>query len=570
MADNEQELIDGNTTLTNVVNIASYLPIMAEKQPYRPAIVFPNGRDKDGRVSYTHYTFKQLDFESDCIARGLERTGIGRGVRTVLMVSPSLEFFALTFAMFKVGAVPVMIDPGIGVKNIKNCLAQAEPEAFIGIPKAHLARTLLGWGRETIRHNVTVGRRLFWSGSTLGQVKNAGQSESPYQMAATDADETAAILFTSGSTGTPKGAVYTHSNFAAQVEIIRNTFQIEAGEIDLPTFPLFALFDPALGMTTIVPDMDPTRPARVDPEKIIEPIYNFGITNMFGSPALINRVGRYGAKRGIKLPTLRRVISAGAPVPAAVLETFSSMLSPNTQIFTPYGATEAMPVSSIGSHEILKDTRRDTDDGRGVCVGRPVDEMAVAVIRISEAPIPEWDDKLKLPAEQIGEIVVKGPTVTHSYYKKKEATALSKIYETDGKGPWHRMGDLGAFDEQGRLWFCGRKTHRVETPSGTLYTIPCEAVFNSHPKVFRTALVGVEKDGVVTPVLCVELEKGSKEEDLAILKNELLELGAAKPHTRDIRTILFHDDFPVDIRHNAKIFRDKLAVWASKKMDKEM
>jgi len=547
-------------------NIASYLPMMAEKQPYTPAIVFPHGRDKNGRVSYTHYTFNQLDHESKCIARGLEKTGIGRGVRTVLMVSPSLEFFALTFAMFKVGAVPVMIDPGIGIKSIKECLAQAEPEAFIGIPKAHMARTLLRWGKETIKTNVTVGRRLFWGGSTLDQVKNAGRPDGPYIMARTNAHETAAILFTSGSTGTPKGAVYTHSNFAAQVEIIRETFQIKPGEIDLPTFPLFALFDPALGMTTIIPDMDPTRPARVNPEKIIEPIHNFGVTNMFGSPALINCVGRYGAEQGIKLPTLRRVISAGAPVPAGVLEKFSRMLLPDAQIFTPYGATEAMPVCSIGSHEILQETRHKTDNGKGVCVGRAVSEMSVALIRISDSPISAWDDSLKLPPGQIGEIVVKGPTVTRAYYKKEQATNLAKIHEPDGKGIWHRMGDLGEFDEDGRLWFCGRKTHRVITPSGTLYTVPCEAVFNTHPKVFRTALVGAEKDGNVIPVLCVELEQHSKGDDLTKLRNELLDLGAAKEHTKDIRTILFHDSFPVDIRHNAKIFREKLAVWATRRL----
>ncbi|MFH1490526.1 MAG: AMP-binding protein [Pseudomonadota bacterium] len=201
------------TTVSKFVNIASYLPFMAKKQPHKPAVVFPEGRDKDGRVCYTHYTFEQLDKESDCIARGLEKAGMGRGVRTALMIKPSLEFFALTFAMFKVGAVPVLIDPGIGIKNLKECLAQAEPEAFIGIPKAHMARILLGWGRETIRTTVTVGRRLFWGGITLDQIRKMGLSDTPYEMAHTRADEMAAILFTSGSTGLPSGAIYTHSNY---------------------------------------------------------------------------------------------------------------------------------------------------------------------------------------------------------------------------------------------------------------------------------------------------------------------------------------------------------------------
>ena len=133
----------------------------------------------------------------------------------------------------------------------------------------------------------------------------------------TSEDDIAAILFTSGSTGVPKGAVYTHGNFLAQVELLKETYGIEPGEIDLPTFPLFALFDPALGMSAVIPEMDPTRPANVDPEKILGAIQRYGVTNTFGSPALLHRVGSYGAAHGVKLPTLRRVISAGAPAQPA-------------------------------------------------------------------------------------------------------------------------------------------------------------------------------------------------------------------------------------------------------------
>jgi len=555
--------------MSDFVNIAAYLPEMAEKQPYKPAVSFPMGRDKNGRVKYTHYTFRQLDRESDLIARGLIPAGVKRGVRTALMVKPSLEFFALTFALFKVGAVPILVDPGIGIKNLKNCLAQAEPEAFIGIRRAQIARAVLGWGRKTIRTRITVGKRLLWRGITLDRIKILGRFVPPRHMARTQKDEIAAILFTSGSTGPPRGAVYTHGNFAAQVESIRNTYHIEPGEIDLPTFPLFALFGPALGMAIVIPDMDPTRPAHVDPQKIIGAIQDFGITNMFGSPALIDRVGRYGQKRGIKLPTLRRVIAAGAPMPPVVLERFCAMLSPEAQVHTGYGATEAMPVSSIGSHEILNHTRHETDAGKGVCVGRPVAGMSVSIIPITEDPIPRWNDSLALPVGEVGEMVVKGPVATRSYYKQEAATRLTKIYEKGGKDFRHRMGDLGKLDEQGRLWFFGRKFHRVVTPSGTHFSIACEGVFNTHPKVFRTALTGVKTDGVVRPVLCVEMEEHSKKPDKESIRRELLELGATRPHTKEIKTILFHDGFPVDIRHNAKIYRDRLGVWASRKLQKE-
>ena len=539
------------------VNIAVHLPEMARRQPDTPAIIFPRGNRR--------LTFRELNALSDRIAHGLVRNGIGRGARTVLMVTPGPEFFALTFALFKVGAVPVLIDPGLGVRNLKSCIADAEPHAFIGIPRAHAARLLFGWGKGTLRTLITVGTRLCWGGTTLAILARHAERYLPFPLAPTERDETAAILFTSGSTGPPKGAVYTHGNFAAQVEALRRVYGIEPGEIDLPTFPLFALFAPALGMTAVIPEMDFTRPGSVSPRRIITAIQTYGATTMFGSPALINRVGRYGAKRGVKLPTLRRVISAGAPVPASVMERFGTMLNPGVDIFTPYGATEALPVCSIGSREILGETRTISEAGGGVCIGRPVQGIRLEVIAISDGPIPVWSDQLRVPRGQIGELVVQGAQVTREYYNRPEADLLAKIADPESGSFFHRMGDLGGMDEAGRVWFCGRKSHRVETADGPLYTIPCEAVFNTHPAVFRTALVGVGERGKQLPVLWVELEKGGQANREEI-RRELLALGSGYIHTQPIVTILFHPAFPVDIRHNAKIFREKLARWAAREL----
>jgi acyl-CoA synthetase (AMP-forming)/AMP-acid ligase II len=519
-------------------------------------------------VAHTHYTFAQLNEVSDHFAQRLTAAALRRGMRTVLMVPPSLEFFALTFALFKMAAVVVLVDPGMGIRNLGKCLSEAEPEAFIGIPKAHLARRILGWGRDTVRLKVTMGRPGLGSDLVLDRLPrdilaNFGK-RTPFPIAEVAADEMAAILFTSGSTGVAKGAVYTHGIFAAQVEAIRQSFDIQPGEIDLCTFPLFALFAPALGMTSIIPDMDPTRPARVDPDKIFEAIKSFGVTNLFGSPALLNRVGRAGSDTH-RLDSLRRVISAGAPVAAAVIERFTRMLPPGVQVYTPYGATEALPVAVIGSDEILTETRAMTDKGAGVCVGRPVPGIAVKIIAISDEPIALCHEKLTLPAGQIGEIAASGPWVTPAYYNCPEATALAKI-PVSGGGFLHRMGDVGYFDDQGRLWFCGRKSQRVVTAEETLFTIPCEAVFNTHPDVFRTALVGVNRHGSVEPVLCVEREPERPQKSDDTLRQELLAIATAHPHTRRINTILFHPAFPVDIRHNAKIFREKLAVWAARRL----
>lgn len=552
------------------INIAAWLPQMAQRQPFQPAIIFPHGRDAQGQVSYTHYTYRQLDQASDLIARGLEAAGIRRGTRTALMVKPSLDFFALTFALFKVGAVPVLVDPGIGLPSLKACLGRAAPEAFIGIPKAHAARVVLGWAKDSVRILITVGRKLFWGGLTLEEVKALGQQHSGWTMADTKGDEIAAILFTSGSTGPPKGAVYRHENFAAQVEALRRMFKIQPGEVNLPTFPLFSLFDPALGTTTVVPDMDATRPAQVDPRKIIEAIEDFGVSMMFGSPALLNTVGRYGESHQIQLPSLKRVISAGAPVPDHVMRRFVAMLPEDGKVYSPYGATESLPVALINSDEVLGGSWDKTRTGAGVCVGQPVDEVEVQIIRISDEPIDTWDPSLIVSPGEVGEVVVKGLMVTRSYYEQPDKTALAKIADpSDPQRPRHRMGDLGYLDEQGRLWLCGRKSQRIELASGqTLFTVPTEAIFNDHADVYRSALVAAKLPGAVRPVLCVELEPGVPAARHEAIRRELLELGQRYERSRDVDTILFHPSLPVDIRHNAKIRREELGSWATQQLKK--
>jgi acyl-CoA synthetase (AMP-forming)/AMP-acid ligase II len=551
---------------SGVCNIAAALPQMARRQPQTLAVVFPNGHDSSGRRVYSKLTYHQLDEQSDAIAHGLRACGLTRGMRTVLMVKPSLEFFALTFALFKAGIVPVMIDPGLGVKQLKTCLAEAQPQAFIGIPVAHLARIFLGWGRHSIRHLVTVGSRWCWGGTTLKKLTVIGRDSGTF-LENTQAEDTAAILFTSGSTGIAKGVIYSHGNFMAQVDLIRETYAIQPGEIDLPTFPLFALFDPALGMTTIVPEMDFTKPAKVDPEKIKTAIEDWGVTNVFGSPALLNTIARHGVHHGVKWPTVKRVLSAGAPVPAATLERMHQMLSPDAQIFTPYGATEALPVANIGSREILGSTREMTDHGAGVCVGRIVAPNDVRIIAITDNALADWSQAKELPTGEIGEITVTGPTVTSSYFGRQEATRLAKIDR--GGRTVHRMGDVGYFDALGRLWFCGRKSHRVELADRTLYSAPVEETFNTHTSVFRTALVGAIIGGVRVPVLCIE-QNPEAEEKLHLTEQELIEsvknFGAQFAHTKDIAHFLIHPGFPVDIRHNAKIGREKLTVWAQGKL----
>ena len=538
-----------STTLEEPANIASHLLRMATLQPDSLAVAVATAPD-----CYVELSYAELNRLVDRTAHALCAVGITRGTRTVVMVQPSPELFAVTFALFKIGAVPVMVDPGMGVTNLGQCLEEAEPVAFIGTPKAHLARRLFRWAKPSLEILITVGPRWFSGGQRLASILETAPND-PFEMEGVDPDQMAAIFFTSGSTGTPKGVIYRHPNFTAQVRLLRDVYGIAPGEVDLATLPLFALFGPGLGMSSVVPFMDASRPATADPHHLVSALEKYSCTNMFVSPALVEKLGRHCEATNTQLIGLQRVLSAGAPASPTALERLQRHLPQGVEIFTPYGATEALPVASVGSQTILGNTRTKTDSGAGVCVGHPVPEATVRIIPITDDPVPFWSADSALPANEIGEIIVQGPMVTHGYYRRADATELARIM--DGDRVFHRMGDLGYLDENGLLWMCGRKTHRVVTSVGTLFTVPCEAVFNTHASVFRTALVGVR--GV--PVLCVELEQSERPSDA--LTDELRTIGKNFEHTRDIETFLYHKSFPVDVRHNAKILRERLAQWAS-------
>jgi acyl-CoA synthetase (AMP-forming)/AMP-acid ligase II len=369
------------------------------------------------------------------------------------------------------------------------------------------------------------------------------------------ADDLAAILFTSGSTGAPKGVCYEHGMFAAQVRMIRETYHIQPGEIDLPLLPIFALFNPALGMTTIVPELDPRRPAAMDPKKIVQAIQQEKITNSFGSPTLWRKIGGYCEAHSVQLRSLRRVLCAGAPVPAS-LWAGARQWMPNGELFSPYGATEALPVSSISSAEIAQVS------GAGACVGRPLAENAVKIIALTDTPIANLAETRELPRGTVGEIIVTGPSVTKAYDAAPVATAEAKI-----SGPsalWHRMGDCGYLDDEGRLWFCGRRVERVETATATFFTEPCEQVFRANPRTARCALIGLGPRGAQTPALVVEARLDSEAERIVFART-LRGIARSSPATREISRFYFRPNFPVDVRHNAKIHRLALARWAAKR-----
>jgi len=536
-------------------NIARHLPLMAAQQPARAAIKIPRGRTHGGDIEYLALTFAELEAEAAAWQERLTAAGVRRGDRTLVMVRPGLPLIAAVFGIFALGAVPVIIDPGMGLKSFLACVARSRPRALVGIPLAQLLSRVARRAFRGVEVRVTASRRL---DARLTERKSKNENRE-LVVAATAATDLAAVLFTSGSTGAPKGVCYEHGMFEAQVRLVRATYGIEPGEIDLPLLPVFALFNPALGMTTIVPEIDPSRPAMVDPEKIVRAIQQEQVTNSFGSPTLWRKIADHCLARGVALPSLRRVLCAGAPVPASLWADAKSFL-PHGRLHSPYGATEALPVSSISSDEV------DLASVRGACVGRPVPEVAVKIIAISDQPIATLTEARELPSGEIGEIIVSGPVVTKSYDALPDATALAKIENPKSKienayAVWHRLGDCGYLDSTGCLWFCGRKAERVETADGPMFTEPCEQVFRQHPRAARCALVGLGPRGQQQPALVVEAKVPDSAQARALAR-ELRALALAHQHTARIKLFYFHPRFPVDVRHNAKIHRLALARWA--------
>ena len=547
----------------NISNIANCLKDNAHKFPNKKAIIYPVGTHKDGSIKYHHKTYKELNIESDQYARGFESAGIKKGTKTLFMVKPGPDLFSITFGLFKVGAIPVIVDPGLGVKRMLHCFNAVNAEAFIGIKRAHIFRLLLARHFKSVKIWITAGKRLFWGGYSLKNL--AKQITTPYQMAETTPNELALINFTTGSTGPAKGVEYTHEMINKEYQSLKLNYYNNPDHIDLATLSLFALYDILIGVTAILPKIDATKPALVDPQNIIDPIKQFNASMMFASPALLNRVGKYGIEHNIKLPTLKTGLAGGAPVTLSTMKVFQQLLSDDASILTTYGSTEALPISSIDYKTLEVNCRHKTEVGMGTCIGKPLESVEVSIIEITDTPIPQWDEKLLVPNGTVGEVVLKGTIVSQSYYKNPQANSLNKI--KDGNENRHRMGDLGLLDEEGQLWFCGRKQQRVITSKTTLFTVQCEGIFNQHPAVFRSALVGIGDKNNQTPVICIELEPEQVEnikipKEKAALTQSILNIGKAHTLTQEISTLLFHPSFPVDIRHNAKIGREQLAIWA--------
>ncbi|WP_224241403.1 fatty acid CoA ligase family protein [Hyalangium gracile] len=534
------------------INVARYLERLATHAPTAPALhLARTGETVSAGV---------LAERAARLSRGLAARGVAPGDRILLMVRPGLDFVALAFGLLSLGAVPVLIDPGMGRKRLLDCVEAVAPVGMVAVRLLHALR----WTRPSAFRSVRLSVSL---GAFPGTVRYASLLEGepvPFTAVARRAEDPALIAFTTGATGVPKGVVFPHRVLEAQVDTLRELASLREGDCFLALLPPLALLGPGLGCSVVLPDMDVARPAAVDAARLVEAIRRWRVTLGFGSPTVWGRIMRHLEATGGTLPSLRFLMLGGAPVPPELLRACSGKLALGREALTAYGATEALPLTGVSTRESLLEAERERTE-RGSLVGPPVPGVSVRIVPVTDAPLERLP--AALPAGEVGEVCVRGGVVASGYFGRPEADALAQV--PDPGGAWHRMGDLGYLDEQGRLWFCGRKTERVETPEGRLLTACVEPVFAAHPRVERVALVGVGERPHQRAVLVVQPRAGQWPWTKAArntFTQELLALGARYAQASGVRDVLFHRELPLDVRHQAKILRHELSRWAAEKL----
>jgi acyl-CoA synthetase (AMP-forming)/AMP-acid ligase II len=554
----------------DIFNLADIALEVARQDHNRIAVIEPNGRNGDGSRRYRWHTYRELSSEVESIAVGLRDMGISEGTRTVFMAPPSYGACVAGLALTRVGATTVWIDPGVGYLNVAERLRRLDVEAFVGIPLAHLARTFFGWGPRFLTKSIVIGPPGFPGARSLASLrKPAPASPKPPRVSPDDA---AAIMYTTGSTGPAKPVLYPHRNICNIYRLVHHTWRFERGgtAVDMPVFPAFFSVGLSAGGTVVIPPIDFVRqsPANVDPRALLEVIRDCSVQTLFASPVILENLARL-EREGATAPSLRTVIGGGAPLYAHVIEPLRRLIGPGGEVHADYGATEALPATEMPGAEALDGAFDATARGAGLCVGRPFAGVACKIVEIADGPIATMADARELRSGEIGEIIVRGPHVSPEYADDRESTAKNKIIDADG-GVWHRLGDAGYLDDRGRVWCCGRVGHRLELASGRMFPLLCEPIFDAHPRVRRSGLVGVRTSTAITPVICVELIDGrTRGRDLAVLRDELLAIAARHPTTSQIRHVLFHPRLPVDPRHNSKIERPTLSRWAASQLPRE-
>ncbi|MBD67134.1 MAG: hypothetical protein CME62_18180 [Halobacteriovoraceae bacterium] len=518
-------------------NVSEFITQQADKLPHKKAIGFPK-KMRSG-FDYQFYTFIELEQRINALAYKLTELGVKPQDKVLFFIKPNLDFCAITFALFRVGAIPVFIDPGMKKKYFFRCLKELNPEVLIGIPKALMMSQLFFPYFKSIKLKIASTEKSFLGKPLLENLKISTQSYPPYHA---KNHELAAILYTSGGTGKPKGVEYTHDIFISQTQMLQKEFSLTSDDCDIPGFPLFSFFTLSMGMTSVIPHMDAAKPAQANPKYLYQNIKDNKASFVAGSPAIWSLLAEYCYKYNLTLPSVKYMVMFGAPVDKKIHEYFAKIL-PHGTTFTPYGATECLPVANISGKELLSGLFEKTKEGAGICIGKPLAGVEVAVVKMNEEKVVELDSS-------IGEIIVHSPNVTRAYYQDKESTEASKLIYKDKL--WHRMGDMGYFDQEKKLWFCGRLKHAFEFQGHKVYPVQIEQILNQHPKIQRCALVYSHK--LKQPCLFIVVTK-----NVQLLKAEVFSFIKEKQLDYLVKNIRFVSALPVDTRHNIKIDRIKLA-----------
>lgn len=486
----------------------------------------------------------------------LAAAGVGPGTRAVVMTRRPLDLITTVYAVSALGACAVLIDPGLPRAALRRCLREAAPQVCVAEPLAQVARVLGDWA-PTVRTAVSTG-----SGPGPWPTIAALARTVPRTAPAASGDDMALIAYTSGSTGTPKGAVYTGEQLVRQCGATGGVLGTRPGTVALVGFLPFALGGPALGVTVVVPRMDFRRPARTRRTDLLRAAAQTGAACVLGSPALLGVLAGDG-RREPALATVRSVATFGAPLEYGLLDRLTATLPDQAVIRSVYGATESLPVSAIDGRD-LRATRAASERGGGRCVGRPVPALSVRVIPADAGPLADWSEVEPLPAHAVGEITVRGPLVSRGYYGRPDADARAKI--PDGPHVWHRTGDLGRTDDEGNLWYYGRKAYAVPSPDGPVYTECVEPACNAVDGVRRTALVDAGGGQRPLPALCVETDGPRCGAERSRIVRDLRRALATLERGSQVRAIVFPPRLPVDIRHNSKIDRAVLGEWARRRL----
>jgi acyl-coenzyme A synthetase/AMP-(fatty) acid ligase len=526
----------------------------------------------DSGKNYSHLSYEAFENKTNAQAYMLSKEGIRAGDKVVFLVKPGPSMYSLIFALYKIGAIPVLVDPGMGLKRMLHCYQSVNARAFIGITAATILKTLVPSYFSTIEITITVRNENLYRGfRRIDEPVN--NNEFPIHNSAPD--DLLHIAFTTGSTGPAKAVECTHAMAHSMKNIIMERYFYEPKDVELITIPFIGVLTLLIGNTGVMPKMDAGKPAKVNPLHIIDAINRFKASCITASPALFNVLGQHGKNHPYTLDSIRFASSGGAPTSISTMKSLAKVLTDQAHFDVSWGATEALPLAAMNVRKILASDALQASTGKGSCLGTPMNGVEVCIMKNVPENLDSFKDAPHLAQGEVGEIVVSGANVSKAYHQDEESNRIHKVFY--GGKVWHRTGDLGYVDENQLLWFCGRKSEVIESSlnQAALHSVQCEGIVNSISEVYRSALVkatiedkpGSQKE---CPIICVEVEKGyltnETRPNIEALRQKILNELIKHEITQNIEFVMFHPSFPVDIRHNAKINRKALGDFASKQL----